>query len=217
MSASLSVANDLAEVADALQAVTLRRRGSDQATTIPHALRGAATRGEVEASDGQVHAADVVWHWPVAELAEAPRLGDLVVDAAGTRWTVLEVGQATVGTRWRCHTRNLLVSAGLDALVTIERAELVKGEAGALEPRWAAEWAGVRARIQPQQAQTRVDHAELRTERHYRITVAEELPVDSTHRVAAADGSTFRIVGWERSQRIDQLPVLLAERTAGPS
>ena len=62
-------------------------------------MRRAITAGEaaivatgdvhkVVPGEGQQLADDLVWHLPVAELPEAPRLGDVILDGAGHRWTI---------------------------------------------------------------------------------------------------------------------------------
>ena len=169
------------------------------------------TLAEAEASQGRYTSANVVWHWPVALLIESPRLGDQVVDAAGTVWTVLEVQQATVGTRWRCLDEKPGVGRRAE-FVHHDRAGRVRQERGRLlEPPLDR---GMVRRVgtdpaRPRTAARRPGPASNRPplSDHGRRGAA----VDSTHRVLAADGSAYRIVGVERSERIDQLPVLLTD------
>jgi hypothetical protein len=212
MTIALDVNDDLAEVADLLVAVTLRRRGSSASTAIAHALRRAVTRAEVAASDGKYTAGDVVWHLPAAELPSAPRLGDRIVDATQVRWTILAVEQATLGTRYRCLARNLALAAGLDATVSIQRAQYVKGASGAAVPRWVDELCGVAARIQPHLGQIEPRDGAIVAERRYRITLADSIELAGNERIVAADGIVYRVLGLERAERIDELPMVLAER-----
>ena len=64
------------------------------------------------------------------------------------------VGSAltTLGTRWRCTTRSLVVVYGLDDTITILKATYVQGEGGAAEATWIPWRTGLRARIQPVQS-----------------------------------------------------------------
>ncbi len=118
--------DDLSSVADGVETVTLLRRGrtpGDAGTAIAHALRRAITAGEAAMiasgdvrkqvpSGGQQLADDLVWHLPVAELPDAPRLGDVILDGDGRRWTILAVKLATLGVRWRCETRDVGIAVG---------------------------------------------------------------------------------------------------------
>ena len=122
MSLDFDPSDDLANVADGVETVTLLRRGSTTGTAgtvIPHALRRAmsageaamVTRGDVRKknvpSGGQHTCAAVVWHLPVAELPLEPRLGDVILDAQNHRWTILAVKHTTLAARWRCETKDV--------------------------------------------------------------------------------------------------------------
>jgi hypothetical protein len=102
MSVGFDPSTDLVDVADGLEAVTLIPRRASEGTTIAHALPRMVSLREAAASGGQYTQADVRWHLPVEEYATRPALGDVIQDGDGTRWTVLEVEKATMGTRWGC-------------------------------------------------------------------------------------------------------------------
>ena len=157
--AMFNPSTDLAVVLDGAEAVTLLCRGRDPGTpgvAIAHAFRRAMTTSEATvinqsdvrkymASDGQCTASDVVWHLPAAELPDAPALGDVILDAAGQRWTILEVKRVTLGSRWRCPARNLVVAHRLDDTLTILKAAYAKSDCGAVEAVWQTWRTGVRA------------------------------------------------------------------------
>ena len=140
----LDPSDDLTTVSDGLETVTLLRRGSTSGlagTVIAHALRRAisaaeaaiVTTGDVHKnvpSDGQYAAAAVVWHLPVTELPMAPQLGDVILDGQGQRWTILEVKRTTLGTRWRCETRDVTVAFGLDDTISVLKT--VAGDGGSI-------------------------------------------------------------------------------------
>jgi hypothetical protein len=213
--------NDFAAVADGTEAVTLLRRGSTSGVagmTIAHALRRAVTAAEatifnsndvhkIVPSDGKQTAAETIWHLPVAELATPPRLGDVILDAAGGRWTVLEVTQATLGARWCCSTRDVAVAFALDDTITVLKTTNSRG-CGPAESLWRTWRTGVRARIQP--AQTTITNAAgvASTTTNYRIFVAEDLELDHTCCIRSADGTIYSILSAIGAQRIGELQVI---------
>ena len=178
-------------MSDGLETVTLLRRGSTSGiagTVIAHALRRAisaaeaaiVTTGDVHKnvpSGGQYAAAAVVWHLPVAELPIAPRLGDVILDGQGQRWTILEVKRTTLGARWRCETRNVAVAFGLDDTISVLKT--VSG-GGSSEPTWRTWKTGVRARIQPVETKITTAAETSTTTTLYRIFVEENLELDHT-------------------------------------
>jgi len=91
---SFDPSSDFAEVVDGVESVTLNRRGSTPGGTgeaVQNALRRAVTVAEAAHSGGRFTASDVTWHLPCSELSNRPRLGDVITDGDGRRWTVLEV------------------------------------------------------------------------------------------------------------------------------
>lgn len=216
---------DFAGVTDGLETVTLRRRGSGDDTAVTHALRRAVTTREAGtrdrygtlkrvASDGRQTASEVTWHLPAEQLSESPRLGDVIIDAAGQRWTILDVGLTTLRSRWQCATRNLAVAYGLDDTVTILKATYVKGDAGAAEPTWRPWRTGIRARIQPAAADVGTEHQARRTTTRYQIFVEEDLPLDHTHCIRGPDGTIYKVQGTRGAQRIGELQTIDAEASS---
>ncbi len=205
MAAALDPRNDFAAMADGLEQVSLRRPGSPAAVQACLALRRGVTGREAQASHGRYTAGDTAWHLPAAGLDGPPQPGDLIVDAAGVRWTVLEVAQSAVTGRFCATARDLAVAHGLDAFVDIDQAEYTKGAGGAVTAVWRPWRTGVRARIQPVEAA--VDHARERqlTRTAYKIYVADEVLVDHRHRVRGPDGAIYRVAGLRKAERIDAL------------
>ena len=222
---NLDPTDDLAAVTDGTETVTLLRRGSTSAaagTIIAHALRRAATTSEATVFNrndvhksvpggGQHTAADVVWHLPAAELAEAPRLGDLILDGAGQRWTVLEVQSATLGARWRCAGRNVAIAFGLDDTITVLKS--IRREGGSAEPVWRTWKTGVRGRIQPAETTIARNAETSSTTKRYRIFVEEDLDLDHTCCIRGADGAIYSITAAIGTERIGELQVIEAEVT----
>jgi hypothetical protein len=212
--------DDLASVADGTEAVTLLRRGrtpGDPGTAIAHALRRAITAGEAAIvntgdvrkqapSGGRQLAHDVVWHLPVAELPDAPQVGDAVLDGDGRRWVILTVKLATLGARWRCETRDLAIAVGLDDTISVQ-----KNAGSASQPVWQTWKTGIRARIQPIQTIIDSDAETPSTTTHYRIFVEENVELDHTCRVLGPDGTIYTITAALGAERIGELQVIEAD------
>ncbi len=208
MAIEFDPSGDLPSVADGLASVTVMRPGSPTATEVPHALRSAVRAREaerVEYSEGQYTASDVVWHLPASELTQAPRLGDVIVDGEGQRWTVLDVQKAVLDSRWRCFCRNLAVLHRLDQYVDIEKATYVKGEGGADEPKWHPWKTGLRAKIQPAEVRVKDEHERKVAACGVTVYLADDIQVDHTHRIKGPDGTIYRILASRKAGRIDAL------------
>jgi hypothetical protein len=213
---------DFADVIDGLETVTLRRRGSTEATVVTHALRRAATTHEATLrnryntrkevpSGGRHTASEVTWHLPKEQLGDSPRLGDAIVDGDGRRWTILDVQLTTLRTRWRCAACNLAVVYGLDDTITILKATYAKGDGGAAETTWRPWKTGVRARIQPAAADVGTEHLSRRTITRYQIFVEEDVAVDHNHCIQGTDGTIYRVRATLGAERIGELQTIDAE------
>jgi head-tail joining protein len=205
MTIQFDAGNDLVEVADGLAQVTLTRPGTSDSTQVAHALRRMVKVREIKELDGHYRASDVTWHLPTSEMASPPRLGDVIIDTDGQRWTVLDARKATAGSRWRCVCRNLAVVHGLDQYVDIEKVTYTKSDGGADVPTWRAWKTGLKAKIQPIETRSAQQHDRRITAARFKIFVAEDLTVDHTHRVKGPDGTVYRITGSRRADRIDRL------------
>jgi hypothetical protein len=215
---------DFSRVIDNTESVTLLRRGTtpgDAGTTIIHALRRSIQSGELASrnsnevrryfnTDGQCLTADVVWHLPAAELDDPPRIGDMILDGNGRRWTILEIAQIMLGARWKCSARELSIAYALDDTITVLKAEYAKSASGAAEPSWQIWRTGVRARIQPVDVQIGVDHSAKCTNSAYRIFLADDLMLDHTHRIRSADGTLYQITSSTGAARLGELQTVEA-------
>ncbi|NOY30809.1 MAG: hypothetical protein GXP28_11765 [Planctomycetes bacterium] len=97
MASGIHAENDFAQLVDGLESVDLRRRQSSETVTLSAARRHEAISSEANPSNGLVQQADAVWHLQIPAGKSAPKIGDIVVDGAGGRWTVLET-QSVAGT-----------------------------------------------------------------------------------------------------------------------
>ncbi len=130
MTLAFDPSDDLLRVADGLETVTLRRRGSSPGgpgERIARALCRSVTTREAAASDGRYTTSDVVWRLPAADLPQPPRPGDVIAGGDRRQWTVLETQRAGLNANWRCASRSLALVYGLDDAVSILQATYAKG------------------------------------------------------------------------------------------
>ena len=220
MAVTFDPSTDFEDIVDGLEAVTLVRRGSSS-TAIDNALQRAITDEEIAASDGSVQAGDVRWHFPTVEAVTTPRMGDVVLDAGGDRYTILSVQHATLENRYRCISRNLRVVYRLDDTVDILQASYVKGPGGAMEvDHWDVFKAGIRARVQPMQSDIGEEYEARRTVKAVEVLVEvdiePQLDLTQQHRVRASDGALYKVTGYAGAEQIGDVPRILAEETPWP-
>jgi hypothetical protein len=201
----LDTSDDFAAVIDGLTPVTVLRPGTAARIEVTHALRQAVRARQSDQTPPADDAADVVWHLPAAELSEAPRPGDVILDAGAVRWTILDVRQTMLGARWRCVARDLALEHGLDAYVDVEKVTYVKGSGGADEPSWQIWKTGLRAKIQAHSAVVGQKQERQLTAARFTVLLADDLPIDHTHRIKAADGTIYTITGCRKAERVDAL------------
>ena len=215
MSVALDIANDMAEVVDNLEGVTLRE-ADDTEHGVTYALRRVLTTSEKEASDGKYQSGDIVWHFPASSVAVEPVPGAKIIDGESNLWTILDASLATLSNRYRCVCRNLSIFAELNTLVDIEVATWSKGEGGAEEAAWASFATDVRAKIQlePVDAETVNDNRD--TLHEVRIYTETQYQLDSNYRVIGPDATEYNVTGFAAPNRIDELPYLTAEVVKWP-
>jgi hypothetical protein len=221
MTTNFTTADDFAAIADGLESVTLLRRESPSGPgeVISHALRRTIDTAEVIGenrktieSDGRYTAADAAWSLPAEEAPDAPRLGDVLQDAAGRRWTILEVQLVAMSARWRCRTRELAIAYGLEDVIDVLVAEYSKSESGAAETAWSVLHAGVRGRIQPLDTQIAAAHSAQNSVHRRRIILEEAFDLDHTHRLRGPDGTLYRILSVAGFPKLGELQTVEAER-----
>lgn len=214
MSAAFDPQGDLAQAADGLEAVTLYRRGVTAGAAgqpVAHALRRGPGIRAAAASAGQATLGETVWHLPAEELSQAPAIGDVILDGQGRRWTVLEVQSAALGSRWCCRTRWLALAFALDETLSVLKADYAKGQGGAAVAVWRVWRTGLRARIQPLEAQPAMEHGARRAATRCRILLEENLLLDERHRVQSRDGKLYRVRRTIAPQEIGEPVVVEAE------
>ena len=165
-------------------------------------------RSQTGAERGQQLADNLVWHLPVHELPDAPRLGDVILDGGGRRWTILTVKLATIGARWRCETTDIAIAAGLDDAISVQ-----KNVGNSSTPVWQTWKTGIRARIQPVSTTIDSERHTPSTTMRYRMFVEENLDLDHTCRIRGADGTIYTILGSTGADQIGALQVIEVQRS----
>lgn len=206
-----NASTDFGQVVDALEAVTLVRRGCNESVSIPSAWRFLSEVVEVEPTQGAVTVYDTHWHLAWDEVPAAPRVGDVVRDSAGDCWTILKVERPLGKTRWLCHTRELRIANGLRDRVDLQQAVWQDLGSGPEVVSWQTIRPAVAARIQPQQTTIDRDAEPLVSTTTYRVLLEESPSLDHNHRIVATDGTVYKMVGFEQAARIDVLPVAIVQ------
>jgi hypothetical protein len=208
-------ASDFESVVDGLTSATLVRPGSSTTIALDGAIRHALKIREASSSKGRYASDDVVWHLG-GGLPATPRPGDLIVDSGGTRWTILEAQQKTLGARWRCVARNIAARHGLNDYVDIERAAVDKTLDGAASLRWETWRTGLRARLQSKNAEVRTEGRNRRLTERFQILLEAELELGPNDRVRGSDGRLYAIESWRKADPIGvpfQIDAIRTEET----
>lgn len=188
---------------DLVQAVTLRRRSSAETLAIATAWRSRSQLSEAEPSGGAAAQCDADWHLQLGEADTPPRLGDVVVDAQGNRWTVLEVEQLAALGRYKCATRELRIAYGCCERVDLMRAVWEDSEI----VDWAYVMTALPVRIQPDEAVVDTSTDPPTTEFRYRIIFGEMFDLVTDDRFMAEDGTIYELRSYKQAERIDALGV----------
>jgi len=221
MTTNFTTTDDFAAITDGLEPITLLRRETPGVPdeSIPHALRRAVDTAEVVGdnrktieSDGRYTAADAAWSLPATEVSQPPRLGDVLRDAAGRRWTILEVRLVALGARWRCRTRELSIANGLEDTIDVLKAVYSKSESGAVETTWTVLHEGVRGRIQPLETRIAAENSAETSVHRCRIILEESFDLDHTNRLRGPGGALYRIVSVAGFPKLGELQTVEAEK-----
>ncbi len=210
MTLAWSPADDLPQVADQLQTVTLTfPSGSTQ--TVPGALRRAPRRGQATESGGRAVLAQVVWHLPQAAVPQLPPLGLILTEASGQNWIAVAVTSAAGNSRWQLTTRNIAIAGRLADRVHLQTAALTKDNHGGQHATWQTIHANVPARIQPHQAnETNQDHHPQ--VRRYRILLGKQLALQLPLRIYQPQTKrAFHAIAITQEETLANLLTLMAE------
>ena len=219
--------DDFAAVADGTETVTLLRRGStsgdagtvDRPRPAPGHHAPARPRSSTAATSTRRCPAagstrPPIWSgtcpWPNCPIA--PRLGDVILDGGGQRWTILAVKRATLGARWRCETRerrHRLRTGRHDLRAEGRRPRSARASRPGERGGRASGRESNRSKPRSPPPPTRPPPP-----RNYRIFVEEDLELDHTCCIRGPDGTIYTITGTIGAERIGELQVIEAEVVA---
>ena len=162
---------------------------------------------EAEPSDGAALRSDAIWHLQLSSGELAPQLGDVVVDARGHYWTVLQVEELSLLRRWKCTTRELRVAFGCVDLVDVQRAVWNDLGNGLEITDWNYVYTALPVRIQSDETVVSDTSNAPTSTLRFQIILGEPFPLQSDDRFVAADGAIYRLESLEQADRIDVLPI----------
>jgi len=198
--------------------------------TVPIAKRR-AVRGREKSPSGGVYAGyELDWHLPAAVLSPGatPKPGDGITDSDGTLWTVLTVDLNRWRQTWKLGAVNLVLALDLRDLVTVERAAVTYGAAGAAAKRFPSDlpsggqilYASVPARVQLLTAAIAEERGIRYSEGSYHAIVGQQLtnldPAEDRFLWTDPAGvqRVLDLISYQNPQRIDELPWVEAKLKA---
>jgi hypothetical protein len=207
MAINFDVREDIGQVLDGLEPVTVVRRGKAESIPVANAWRYSSISGEADPTGGSIVQSDAVWQLAWDEEVDLPRVGDTIVDQEGACWTILTVEQLGAKTRVRCVTRNLSIAFGLDNKLDIQVAVVEDQGSGPEIVGWQTIHTAMPGRIQPDTTTVEGGDAPPTSSKSYRVTLGEQIALDHNHRILGPDGAIYQIVEFTQAERIDVLPM----------
>ncbi len=212
---------------DNVEAVTLEIPGrvGTALDAAPVAKRRALHTAERSPTGGVYLAADTRWILPAALLTggSVPAPGWVVIDGDGVRWTALKVQAGKWRQTYILDTIDLVLALGLRETVTVERASISYGAAGAAVKRWPTgpgPNGGTVPYSLPASVQLLTDEvADQRGIRgflgNYAVTVGKQIAVTNEDRVRWQDNTGavhyLDVRGYHNATQLGELPVLDCE------
>jgi len=203
---------------DNTEAVTLETGRGDAARRSPVAVakrRNVRVR-EKSPSGGAYQGFEIRWHLPSRELPEGvvPIPGNVVEDREGVRWTVLTADRNRHAQTHALGCVDLVLAHDLCDRLTVERSHTEYDAAGAAHKRWHTLHTDLPARVQPESSDVHDGHGVRGFQTRYRVVIDRELAITSEDRLVVTLAGEVRyldITGYQQAERIDELPVVLAE------
>lgn len=210
---------------DNTEAVTLEQstRGGGRSAPVAWAKRRAVRVREQSPSGGTYQGHEVRWHVPTCLLPPGFLLspGDAVLDGQGTRWTVLTRELNRLGETLALGCVDLVLALDLRDLITIERAEISYDSAGAPVKEFRQVLYTLPAKVQLVTEEIADQRGMRASLRRYEVTLGAQVPLldVSEDRMVWTDPAGERAVldmlELRQPERIDELPVVVAERRPG--
>jgi len=208
---------------DNLSTATLKVEGQSDVTLPECVLDEPYTLRELEPTGAAVLRHGTVFVWP-RQFSSAPPIGSTVVDNEDTYWTVWKLVRKQHIEYWEPFCLNLSIVTADENTATVLRAVYGKGAANEAVAQWRGLWSGlceaqdedtVAARFQPSEEQARLEFGGESSREVYRVYFKDPVPIDlagGEYRLVDSDGNRFRVMKYFQENRIDRLPVAIAER-----
>jgi len=232
MAFELDISTDFEEVCNDFQeSVTLRIDSTDttlpNTMTEPYEIREMDARQQHESgetgTDAQVTKSGTLFIWSKSRSDEPP-LGSVIIDSAGTYWTIYRLTNKHHVETWEAFALNLGIVTAAANQATVLKATYTKGEANEALATWYGLWSGVEggsgedtvaARFQPSEETARLAFGADNSLETYRVFFESPVPVDlagGEYRLVDSDGNRYRVMKYFNEERIDKLPVAIAVR-----
>lgn len=202
MASSVFPNDDWSAMADGLESVSVIASNDATRQLTTKAFRRPLLNDRSRQSTGdRLSRAEVAWRLPTSDVTSAPRVGDVIEDEQGERWTVLHADHAPRIAAWRCHSRNVVAYFALNDFVDIEVAEVSTDASGVETMAWHSWRTGVAARFGDGKVDVVSDRNEPRVQETGTLFLAEPLVLDHAHRIRRYDGRLFRALHCEGFDR----------------
>ena len=196
MSFNLDIEDDFITITDWLKTVTV------DGTGVAKTLRRAISTKEAATSGGKYLTSDVAFHLDQSIHPARPAIGATITDSDGD-WTILEVGNQTLGNRWRCVSRQLWIDPLLT--VTITAPMITKGTTGAVQREWTTLAENVVAKIEINREEVEAGSGNRASFQFVTIYFAAPQELKTGYRIEASDGNRYEVDAWEGFSHIDAL------------
>ena len=188
--------------------------------TVLRAKRRNLTFKEKAASNAAYVGAQLIWLLPADLVTLGVKPGDLITDADGSIYTVLETDLAALKSFWRLTTVNLSIAFDLQDAVDVQRATIILDGAGAAVKLFPPDGgqtliSGLACRVQPTEEAIRDERGIRGPAVKYDVTISQSATGISTEDrlLWTAQGRYLEIRRIRNPERIDELPVMECELT----
>ena len=151
------------------------------------------------------------FHVAVADVSTPPLIADTVTDASFGTWNIVEVDYSTLGTRYALRARRWV----LGDTVSIHRSQVRQSGDGSEVVTWPAGSVvqNVEAGIQPDGSFTDDDLGRRIFNTKYRVILGASYGFSTGDKITDEDGNTYMVLSWELDERVDDLQVVICDRT----
>lgn len=186
------------------QPVTIEDDISATTQSVREAKYRRLSASEMAASFGRYRGTDALWRFRCSEVAAQPRLGARIVEASGTKHTILDVSKDLLGSVYSCTARNLVIDGSLTDIVTVQRMVIGEDVHGTPTRSWVDVAADVPARVQRTNGAPTIEFEGRTFVVDYQVYMAEQYVTDERHRLIYGE-SVLSIVSWRRPDSIGEL------------